>query len=155
MKMLFALALAMALIAPAGAGPAEDEADATRMMQEYLASFVTLDAHRIAAHFNEPFVLISANGASALATRDDLEAWLKPGYAKLKAQGYARSEWTQLRAKTLGNGVVIVSTAIARYKTDGSVLETLGSTYLLRKGADGWGIAAQVPHAADAILVLK
>jgi ketosteroid isomerase-like protein len=155
MKMLFGLALAMALIAPAAAGPAEDEADVTRMMQEYLVSFVTLDAHRIAAHFNEPFVFIWANGTAALATRDDLEAWLKPGYVQLKARGYARSEWTQLRARTLGNGVVIVSAAIVRYKTDGSVLETLGSTYLLRKGTEGWKIAAQVPHAADAALVLK
>ena len=155
MKYMFGLALLLLLSCPAVAGPAEDETAATTLMNEYLESVATLDPHRASAHFNEPFMFVTATNTNAFATRAEVEAWLKPGYSQLKDRGYARSYWAPLRVKALASGVVIASTRFVRYKTDGSELETLGATYLLRNTNDGWRIVVLTPHPASAALSLE
>lgn len=155
MKHLFSFTLLLILSSSAVAGPTEDEAAATKLMNEYLESIATLDAHRVSAHFNEPFMLVTAANTNALATRADVEAWLKPAYSQLKDRGYARSDWAPLRVKALSNGVVIASARFVRYKNDGSELETLGATYLLRNTNDGWRIVVLTPHPASTALSLQ
>ena len=155
MKHMFSLALLLLLNCPASAGPAEDEGAATKLMNEYLEYVATLDPHRASAHFNEPFMLVTTTNTNALATRADVETWLKPGYSQLKARGYARSDWALLKVKALASGVVIASTRFVRYKTDGSELETLGATYPLRNTNDGWRSVVLTPHPASAALSLQ
>lgn len=155
MKYLFGLVLALFLSCPAGAGPVEDEAEASSFMNEYLDSVATLDTHRVSLHFNEPFMFVTAANTGVFAAHADVEAWLRPQYSQLKSKDYGRSEWAPLRVKALGSGVVIASARFVRYKIDGSALEDGGSTYLLRKTSGGWRIAAQTPHSPSAALPLQ
>jgi ketosteroid isomerase-like protein len=155
MKHMLALVLLLLVSASAVAGAPEDEAAATRLMTEYLNAFVSLDADRASTYFNEPFMFVTAANTSAFATRAEVAAWLKPGLSQLKERGYARSEWAPLRVKALGDGVVIASARAIRYKTDGTELETIGATYLVRRATDGWRIAVLTAHPASMALPLQ
>ncbi len=57
--------------------------------------------------------------------------------------------------KLFGNGIAIVSTAAVRYKADGSVLESLGVTYLPRNALTEWKIAVLTPHSPETALSLQ
>ena len=155
MKRLFGLTLLLLISSFAVAGPAEDEAAATQLMNEYRDSYISLDAHRIATHFNEPCMFVTAASTNAFATRAEVQAWLTPALLRLRERGYGRSEWAPLRVKALGSGVVIASARAIRYKPDGSELETLGATYLLRSTNDGWRIAVVTLHPASMALPLQ
>jgi ketosteroid isomerase-like protein len=136
------------------AGLGEDEADITRVMTEYKDAYIAMDAHRIATFFDEPHMVLAQNASPALATRGELETWLRPVLERLKDRGYARSDYKNLRVKSFGNGIAIVSTGFTRYKADGTILETQGATYLLRKDTAGWKIAVVTVHTPDAALSL-
>ena len=155
MKRILGLTLLLLFSCFAVAGPAEDEAAATQLMNEYRDSFASLDAHRTSMHFNEPFMVVTAASTSSFATRLDVEEWFKPPLSQLKDRGYGRSEWAPLRVKALGSGVVIASGRAIRYKADGSELETVGATYLLRSTKDGWRIAVITLHPASMALALQ
>jgi len=149
MKPALVLALAWAVAGHAAAGPADDEADARKMLDEYVVSYASLDAHRVAAYFDEPYMNVTADGARVMATHADVEATMKAFFPQLKARGYGHSEIASLRAKALDDGLVLASARIIRRKTDGSELATLGATYLLRRTADGWRIAVITNHRAS------
>ena len=155
MKRTIGLTVLLLLTSLAVARPAEDEAAATQLMNEYRDSFISLDAQRTSMHFNEPFMVVTAASTSVFATHAEFEASLKPEFSRLKSLGFARSEYAPLRIKALADGVVIASARTTRYKTDGSELETIGATYLLRSTKEGWRIAVVTPHPASRALPLQ
>jgi ketosteroid isomerase-like protein len=136
------------------AGQAEDEADIRRLMDGYRDAYIALDAHRVATVFHQPYMFLAPHTADTLATRKEVEDSVQAFLASLKARGYARSDWKKMRVKSFGNGIAIVSSGVVRYRVDGSVLETVGVTYLLRKELTGWKIAVLTPHSPEAVLSL-
>ena len=155
MKCVFGLVVSLLFSMQLSAAPADEEAEAASLMNEYRDSVATLDASRVSRYFNEPFVFVTAAKTTAFSVHSDVEAWLRPQYLQLQSRGYARSEWAPMRVKALGSGVVLASARFVRYKVDGSELDVAGSTYMLRKTSDGWRIAVQTPHSASAALPLQ
>lgn len=143
------------LHAPCFASPADDEAGALAFMNGYIASFKQLDVHSTATHFHEPLTVVAGSGVTVFATQAEVAAWYRPLFARLAEKGYGRSEWRQLQLRALGNGVVIASASAVRYQVDGSEIETVGATYLLRNTAQGWRIAVLTSHPASAALLLQ
>src|SRR4051794_357439 len=101
MKLLISVLLLLVAAAPARATGEEENAAATQALVDYFTAYVSLDPKRIAHHYHEPFMIVTAERARAFATRVDMESWLQPGLATLKAEGYARSEWSQLHVSLL------------------------------------------------------
>jgi ketosteroid isomerase-like protein len=154
MRAPIALAFALIFTSSAIASQAEDEADIRRLMDEYRDAYIAMDSHRVAAVFHQPYMFLASHTAETLATRKEVEDSVRPFLASLKARGYARSDWKNMRVKSFGNGIAIVSSGVVRYKADGSVLETVGLTYLLRKEPTGWKIAVLTPHSPEGVLSL-
>lgn len=145
------------LIATSGAVLAAGEdgkAAAIKAFKDYVAAVGTLDPQQVAPYYHEPLMFVTAARAGALATRADIEAWLKPVFAGMKERGYARSDWSEFQAKLLSNGVAVISTQTVRYKADGQELERVGFTYLLRKTTQGWKVAVLVGHDPANVLRL-
>jgi hypothetical protein len=138
----------------ARAGPAEDEVGATRMLTEYVGTYASLDAHRVAANFDEPFTHVAGSGSQVLRTHDEAEAWLRPFFVRLKERGYGHSTCMPMAVKALDDGLVVATCRAVRFKSDGSELETVGATYLLRRTAQGWRIAVIASHPATTVLAL-
>ena len=84
MKRTIGLTVLLRLTSLAVARPAEDEAAATQLINEYRDSFISLDAQRTSMHFNEPFMVVTAASTSVFATHADFEASLKPEFSRLK-----------------------------------------------------------------------
>jgi ketosteroid isomerase-like protein len=156
MTLRISLALILILATSGMASPADDEADIVAMMSEYRDAFVAMDARRVAAVFSEPYTFLapSPGPVSALTNRAEVEASVRQQMARLKERGYARGDLKTIRVKSFGNGTAIASTVWQRYKADGSVLETIGATFLLRKEPSGWKIAVLTPHAPESVLTL-
>jgi len=72
----------------------------------------------------------------------------------LKERDAARSELRQLYVKEMSPGVALATVQYVLLKSDGQELERRGVTYMLRKTADGWKIAAAMGHAPDSVLRL-
>ena len=155
MKRRISLAL-LILVTSAMAAPAEDEAEIVALMAEYRDAFVAMDAQRVAAVFSEPYMFLppAPGTISSLANRVEVEASVRQQMARLKERGYARGELKTVRVKSFGNSTAIASTVWQRYKADGSALETIGATFLLRKEPSGWKIAVLTPHPPESVLTL-
>ena len=149
---LFALLLGML---PTVCGASEEvKAVALQAFKDYVAAVGTLDVQRVVPYYHEPLMFVSAAGTRALATRAEMEEWLKPVFGRMKEQGYARSDWSEFHMKLLSAGVAVVSTQTVRYKADGQELAKLGFTYILRKTKEGWQIAVLVGHDPANVLRL-
>ena len=153
MKILYCLLLMLSLLSTARAAT-EEEAAATKALNEYLAAVTELDVPRAATFFHEPFFVVNAAATRLLSNRSEIEAWIAPNYKALKERNFARSEWAKLKVKSLGNGVVIASALAIRYKQDGQELQRLGVTYLMRKTVDGWKVATLTNHDPANVLDL-
>jgi ketosteroid isomerase-like protein len=155
MKRLICLSAVLVVISFAAKNAGADEkAAAIQAFKDYVAAVGTLDAQRVAPYYHEPLMFVTSARAGALATRAEIEAWLKPVFTRLRERGYARSDWSEFQAKLLSNGVAVVSTQTVRYKTDGQQLEKVGFTYVLRKTNDGWKVAVLVGHDPTNVLRL-
>jgi ketosteroid isomerase-like protein len=152
MKFILGLVFLLLLSPFAIAGAEEDEAAVTQVMNEYLAAYVSLDAHRTSTHFTEPLMLLSGDSTTVLATRSEVETLFGRIFARLRSLNYGHSEWAPLRVRALGGGVAIASARAIRYKIDGSELEKVGATYLLRNTREGWRISVLTSHPASTAL---
>ena len=154
MKLLLCLSLLLSFAVPARAAGEEDRVAATQALVDYFNAVITLDTQRVSQYCNEPFMYLDSARSSSFATRSDVEAWLKPGFAALKERGYGRSEWPQLQVKVLGNGVALASALIVRYKVDGTEMSRAGATYFMRKTQDGWKLVSLTVHDTSTVLKL-
>lgn len=126
-----------------------------KTFDEYLKASFSLDAKRVAAYYDEPFMCVTSAKTVTTATRTEAEAFLKPRFAALKESGYARTEFPKLGLKSLGDGLSIVSGLGVRYKADGTQLASFGITYLWRKAPDGWKLAVMTVHDPSKVLRLE
>jgi uncharacterized protein (TIGR02246 family) len=141
-----------AIMSTARADAQDEKAAVTDIFKGYARAWDSLDMQRILPYYNEPLILITAAGVRSLATRADIEAWVKTIFARITEGGYARGEYSQLHVKQMSPGVAMASGLYVRYKTDGQELERLGATYVLHKTGDGWKIAVFVGHDPGSVL---
>jgi ketosteroid isomerase-like protein len=71
----------------------------------------------------------------------EIEAFYSGVLRDLRERGYSHSTVSELHIKLLDQTTALASTVFVRHKTDGSELETIGATYVLRKTEGEWKIA--------------
>jgi hypothetical protein len=74
------------------------------------------------------------------ATADDVRRLFDGNLARMKAHGWARSDYKIVRIWPLSEGHALLMTDITRFKTDGSVFETGRYCYAVRKAEPVWQI---------------
>ena len=104
------------------------------------------DLSAFVQHFDVPFVRISSQGVKVCPTLSEIEAFYGGLLRDLRARGYSRSTRSELHVKLLDQSTALASAVFVRHKTDGSELETIGATYVLRKTEGEWKIAVVMGH---------
>ncbi len=106
------------------------------------------DPAAAAANYADPILMV-APGRADLHTRADVEARLSRMLARLKANGYARSELGAPTVTFLSDKTALYSTVAMRLRADGSEVERAGYTYLVVDGPSGWKIHAAMATDLD------
>ena len=102
------------------------------------------DLSAIGQHCNVPFVVISSQGVEVLPTMSEIEGFYGGILRNLRERGYSHSTRSELHVKLLEQTIAFASGVFVRHKTDGSELETIGATYVLRKTEGEWKIAVMM-----------
>jgi ketosteroid isomerase-like protein len=115
-------------------------------LRDYNDAFGRGDLSAIGQHCNVPFVRISPQGVEVLPTMSEIEAFYGGVLRDLRERGYSHSIRSELHVKLLDQTTALASTVFVRHKTDGSELETIGATYVLRKTEGEWKIVVIIRH---------
>jgi ketosteroid isomerase-like protein len=115
-------------------------------LRDYNDTFGRGDVSAIGQHCNVPFVVISSQEVKVLPTMSDIEARYAGILRDLRERGYSHSTRSELHVKLLDQTTALASAVFVRHKTDGSELETIGVTYVLRKTEGEWKIAVVMRH---------
>ena len=137
------------------AGPGDDERAVQAVIRDYEAAWSRHDAHAIASFYFEPAMRVSAAGPSVRETRAVQEAVFSGLLQRLAQRGYATSVLQHLEVHLLDVDTAIASGVVMRDRPDGSVLETLGATWLLWRTTEGWKIFLSTNHDPEAAVHFK
>ena len=113
---------------------------------DYNDTFVRGDLSAIGHHCHVPFTRISPQGVEVLPTMSEIEAFYGGIQRDLRERGYSHSTRSELHLKLLDQITALASGVFVRQKTDGSELETIGGTYVLRKTEGEWKISVVIRH---------
>lgn len=119
---------------------------ALEAFRAYTRAFSALDARSAASHFAEPAILVTPRGVNALPDRAAVERAYAAIMAELPAQGYERTDFTDLRERRLTENLVEVSGKGSWIRKDGSPFMPFGLTYTLRRADDVWRIVVALVH---------
>ena len=112
--------------------------------RDYNDVFSRGDLSAIGQHCNVPFVVISSQGVEVLPTMSEIEGFYGGILRDLRERGYSHSTRSELHVKLLDQTTALASGVFVRHKTDGSELETIGATYVLRKTEGEWKMAVMM-----------
>ena len=124
--------------------PTQDSQDIRSLVQRYIDVFNAADFEACAECYRFPLSFITPAGVSVLASREEFLAMWHKNHAALVAQGWARSTLDETHVRLLDANLAFGSIKVTRLSGDGSVMETAGGVYTLRKGREGWKIVANV-----------
>jgi len=123
-----------------------------QVMYAYEQAWSKHDANAVSAFYFEPAMRVSKGGPTVRPTLNDQKLLFTGLLQGLVDRGYERSDWEHMDVHLLDAQTAIVSGITARYKTDGSLMERLGVTYLLWKTPDGWKIFMSATQSPDRAL---
>jgi ketosteroid isomerase-like protein len=126
-----------------------DTSGAVAAFRLYARAFQALDAGAAAQHFHEPALLITPETTVALPTVAAIEQTYARLMADLPARGYARTEFSPLTERRLGDDLALVSGSAAWKNASGEDLMRFGMTYMLRRTGQTWRIVVAAIHAPD------
>jgi hypothetical protein len=124
----------------------ENSSEAIAAFRRYTEAFQTLEPQRMAAHFNEPAIMISPQGVIGLPNAAAVEQAYGRVMAELPARGYARTEFSPLTERKLGRDLVMVSGNCAWKDGAGEEIQPFGITYTLQRADGTWRIVVAAIH---------
>jgi hypothetical protein len=151
-RVLMAIVLLMIAL---GAGAAqESEAEALRVLDDFMAAFNNQDYQATTALFHYPHIRIVGGRVLIWKTQEEAIAARSPAVQKrfLKETGWHRSAWENLEVIHSSDDKVHIAVRFTRYREDGSVIGTYNSFYIVTKQEGSWGIQARssyVPPISD------
>ncbi|HEX3594430.1 MAG TPA: nuclear transport factor 2 family protein [Polyangiaceae bacterium] len=124
--------------------------EALEAFRRYTQAFEALDARAVSECFHEPALMISPKGVDALLDTAAVEKRYAAIMAELPAMGYDRTDFSELRERSLGDDLVAITGSGTWRKASGETFMPFGSTYTLRRTGGQWRIAVAIIHSADA-----
>jgi ketosteroid isomerase-like protein len=126
-----------------------DAAEIRSFIEAYYAAFVPGNTEAVLPFYAEPALIVSEDYAIAAETRDSLRELIEGALSALAAIGFSHSRSTYAGIHPLGPALCRAAIRCERIHRDGSVLATLGATYLLRREDARWQIVSVAVHAPD------
>jgi len=127
--------------------------ESVEAFRQYAAVFERLDPSAVVPYFNQPAMLISPQGMVSLPTATDVEQFFGRLMTDLRAQAYAKSEFSGLTEHSLSPDLAIVSGIGIWRKTTGEELRRFGLTYTLCRTPPSWKIVLAVIHDPETALI--
>ena len=116
-------------------------------LNSYYQAFSALEVDAILAFYHEPSMFVSVQGVNVVPTHAALGAMvLNPIREDLRSRGFDRSEFSLREGRRLSDALAVLTGVAIRYKIDGSELERVGVTYVLRKQNPRWKIVVLTVH---------
>ena len=121
------------------------EAEALRVLDEFMANFNNGDHAAMAALFHFPHVRIAHGDVFIWNSADEFLAARTPADQErfVRATGWHRTEWDRREVVQVGERKVHIAVRFTRYREDGSVIGTYNSLYIVTKRNGRWGIQAR------------
>jgi hypothetical protein len=131
-----------------------DVAEIRALLRDYIDWFSAGDSARIAREaYDVPFQGFLPTGPASIASVETLELALTAYIGAMRLTGYSRSTISEPVVSLLDNRAALASGTVTRYRADGTVIETLGSSYLLGKSLlHGWRIISNFTHPAGTVV---
>ncbi len=126
-----------------GASGASEAIDAFR---RYTEAFQARDPRGVVPHFHEPAMMITPREVKPLATGAAVEEVYRRVMTDLP-KDYARTEFSPLEERRLGDDLVMVSGSGAWVNEAGEAFMKFGMTYTLRRTDGTWRIVVAAIHA--------
>jgi hypothetical protein len=125
-------------------------AEVRKALEDYVWHFSAKRADLIADQsVLAPSTTIGAAAITTSHTPADVKRRYETNLNGLVAQNYARSTVDSATVCLLNDSAAIVSGQFTRYRTDGSVLSHIASTYVFAKSDGRWRIVTQAGHSMD------
>ena len=137
-------------------GASPEAAEIRDLLLRYTEWFSAGDAGRIAREaYHVPFQGFLATGPLAVSSVEAVELALAATIGAMRLTGYARSTLSEPVVSLLDHRAAIASGVVTRYRADGTVMDTLGSSYLLGKTLlHGWRILSNFTHDQGSVVRL-
>jgi ketosteroid isomerase-like protein len=132
--------------------PHDERAVVMQTLRGYYAASNKDDLPGMVSYVHEPVTFITAAGVRSFAARADVTPFLAQFFARLRAMGAVRTEWTESHIEVLSDTLAVADLGLVRFATDGREVERLAFMYLLHKTASGWKIAVLASHPAETVL---
>ena len=123
-----------------------------KLMGDYVALIGNDDTRLAAAFYEEPASIVGPQAFLLLLTKTDVAKFLDDLLLSARPLGYAKSKLEYLATRMLNSEMALCSTITARWRADGSELQRVGTTYLLRRGTEGWKIRQLMMTDLDKLL---
>jgi hypothetical protein len=127
------------------------EAELKQFMQDYCGAFKPDDCSRVLEFYNVPLAMVFADQLVVLNTKEEVAGTITAMLNALVEKNFKESKLDTIGVTALTEKTVLVSAAFTRYRRDGSVLERLGATYTVVRGAAGFKIVALVAHGVEGV----
>lgn len=119
------------------------------ILESYISKFNNNDLAGAASYYDEPAVIISAEGVKLMPAQKDYVSTFTETVKRLKSEGWDHSEFIGEKGIAVldgDKGLVLASCPCKRLRKDGSSVEEFTATYTLRKKqadeGEGWLIAS-------------
>jgi hypothetical protein len=121
------------------------EAEALRVLDEFMANFNNRDHAAMAALFHFPHVRIAHGEVFIWNSAEEFLAARTPADQErfVRATGWHRTEWDSREVIQVGERKVHIAVRFTRYREDGSVIGAYNSLYIVTKRNGRWGIQAR------------
>ena len=140
-----AAVLALVIAAPAQARDEIVDPAAIATLEAFMTAFNARDIEAFEETFHFPHYRIASGGVSVLE-----KAGTRPDLFELFAAatpGWDHSAWDRRRVIHFGSDKVHFDTRFIRYRSDGSILASYDSLYIVTKQDGRWGIKARSSFA--------
>jgi hypothetical protein len=117
--------------------------------RSYTRAFQSLDPKWVARFFHEPALMVTPKGIEALPDAAAVERAYGRIMAELPAQRYARTDFTRIEERRLGDDLSEITGGGTWVDVAGRTFMPFGMTYTMRRGPSGWRIVTALIHGAD------
>ena len=133
---------------PAPFDRAKEEAEITKVLDDFMASFNRIDAAAHLRTYHFPHYRLASERMSVLDQQNaESEARWTERIKGLQAAGWDHSQWTRRRIVHMSPSKAHVDTEFARYRKDGSLIGKYESLYVVAKENGRWGVKLRSSYA--------
>ncbi|MBK9317358.1 MAG: hypothetical protein IPM55_24390 [Acidobacteria bacterium] len=119
------------------------------MLNTYIRAFESLRADEVVHFYQLPCTFIRPDGVWIVQDEATVLVLVNHLIEHAKAQGYHRTEVSEIKMRTLAQELVELNGVFIRYGASQSEISRFGFTYIIRNNLNKWKIVVAIAHNAQ------